>query len=51
MSKFPRTLSDAFPRSCERACAVQIYRPRHSWWPALLIALLVAGVFVVYWSR
>lgn len=48
--KFPRSLAEAFPKSCERGCAVVVYRPRHSWWPALLIVLLVAGAFAVYWS-
>ena len=41
---FARTFAQAFPRSCEMACAMEYYRP--SRWPMrLLWGILAAGSF------
>jgi hypothetical protein len=38
--RFPRTIAEAFPQSCERACVLEI-GPRPLWWRVLRWAGLV----------
>jgi hypothetical protein len=52
MSKFARTMDQAFPKGAEYGCAVKIYKSNH-WLDAVVAAVIGVGLaclLVAWWS-